>query len=168
MNSCGSVTSSVVLSCIYIAVLWRLWEYHHAALQQPPSHFPSTTPQQPCAEEPSVPRILIMTTYPHHLYFYLDHPHQKMLQNQVPSIASWMITLVQMGTPPTIGKMTLHGMLFVEKLFVDGNLYHIWQMELWGFINLHNNYVTVILLQFYPLETVHHTAYYTSHCIKQN
>jgi len=40
------------------------------------------------------------TTYPHHLYSHLHHPHQKMWKNQVPSIASWIITLSQSTPPP--------------------------------------------------------------------
>jgi len=68
--------------------------------QQPPSHFPSTTPQQPQAEKPSDLGTLMSTTYPHHLYSHLHHPQQKMLKNKVPSIASWTITLVQSKPPP--------------------------------------------------------------------
>jgi len=39
------------------------------------------------------------TTYPHHLYSHLHHPHQKMSKNKVPSIASWTITRVQSAPP---------------------------------------------------------------------
>jgi len=40
------------------------------------------------------------TTYPHHLYSHLHHPHQKMSKNKVPSITSWTFTLVQSAPPP--------------------------------------------------------------------
>jgi len=40
------------------------------------------------------------TTYPHHLYSHLHHPHQKMSKNKVPSVTSWTITLDQ-SAPPT-------------------------------------------------------------------
>jgi len=40
------------------------------------------------------------TTYPHHLYRHLHHPYQKMSKNNVPSVASWTITLVQRAPPP--------------------------------------------------------------------
>ena len=40
------------------------------------------------------------TTYPHHLYRHLHHPYQKMSKNNVPSVASWTITLVQSAPSP--------------------------------------------------------------------
>jgi hypothetical protein len=40
------------------------------------------------------------TTYPHHLYSHLHHPHQKLSKNKVPSVASWTITLGQSTPPP--------------------------------------------------------------------
>ena len=43
---------------------------------------------------------LMSTTYPHHLYSHLHHPHQKMSKNKAPRVASWTITLVQSAPPP--------------------------------------------------------------------
>jgi len=48
---------------------------------------------------PSDLGILMSTTFPHHLYSCLHHPHQTMLKNKVPSIASWATTVVQCALP---------------------------------------------------------------------